>query len=106
MYTSFRCLKLERAELIRDISGINTKINSVSQKASLYFNRFAEDHKKIEKSPFGNMKPITYKGKFGNEPLAQKVDMEQFGLPPSEIRENDLERRLRNELGPKYAEYK
>ena len=40
VYTSYRCLKLERAQLIRDISGINTKLTDVSQKAALYFQNF------------------------------------------------------------------
>ena len=40
MYTSYRCLKLERAQLIRDISGINTQLTDVSQKAALYFRHF------------------------------------------------------------------
>lgn len=42
VYTSYRCLKLERAQLIRDISGINTKLTDVSQKAALYFQNFDE----------------------------------------------------------------
>jgi hypothetical protein len=37
VYTSFRCLKLEKAQLIRNISGVNAKLGDATKKAELYF---------------------------------------------------------------------
>ena len=37
MHTSFKCVKLQRANLVKDLSGINAEFGNINKKAALYF---------------------------------------------------------------------
>ena len=39
VYTSYNCMRLQRADLVRDISGLKPGISNIAQKAGLYFDR-------------------------------------------------------------------
>lgn len=101
VYTSFKCVKLQRANIVRDVSGINAEFGNINKKAGLYFKEgdmndpSKELENKLKNENGGENNGNS--GKFGNMNNTGGVIGKTGDLEEEE---------LKRELGAKYAEYK